>query len=255
MRLVDRVLWAVATPALWARCLVDHLAGDRRRRPPARDVRCASGALAVSALAGVLLRPSAVDAHDPTVALVGNIERSGGGVMGRLGQFVVRRRRAVILVVGRAADRHRDRRQLGVLGAVDRLRRRHLHRVGPGRPTARRPGRDRRRRSPSSPTASMSTTRRSNATSPPGSRRSPRSTVCSTSPIPWSTQADALRATDGRAALVVVTLAGDLDEDAELAVAEHGRRPRPRARRARGPRRRQRARQRDLRHRIREATC
>jgi putative drug exporter of the RND superfamily len=36
---------------------------------------------------------------------------------------------------------------------------------------------------------------------------------------PWSTQADALRATDGRAALVVVTLAGDLDEDTELAVA------------------------------------
>ena len=36
---------------------------------------------------------------------------------------------------------------------------------------------------------------------------------------PWSTGADALRATDGRAALVVVTLAGDLDEDAELAVA------------------------------------
>ncbi|QXC60664.1 MMPL family transporter [Aquihabitans sp. G128] len=37
---------------------------------------------------------------------------------------------------------------------------------------------------------------------------------------PWSTQADALKATDGRAALVVVTLAGDLDEDAELAVAQ-----------------------------------
>jgi RND superfamily putative drug exporter len=38
---------------------------------------------------------------------------------------------------------------------------------------------------------------------------------------PWSTGADALRSTDGRAALVVVTLAGDLDEDAELAVAHH----------------------------------
>jgi RND superfamily putative drug exporter len=37
---------------------------------------------------------------------------------------------------------------------------------------------------------------------------------------PWSTNLDALRATDGRAALVVVTLAGDLDEDAELAVAD-----------------------------------
>ncbi|MGD9704533.1 MAG: MMPL family transporter [Acidimicrobiia bacterium] len=36
---------------------------------------------------------------------------------------------------------------------------------------------------------------------------------------PWSTRADALRATDGQAALVVVTLAGDLDEDADLAVA------------------------------------
>ena len=36
---------------------------------------------------------------------------------------------------------------------------------------------------------------------------------------PWSSGADALRATDGRAALVVVTLAGDLDEEAELAVA------------------------------------
>jgi RND superfamily putative drug exporter len=38
---------------------------------------------------------------------------------------------------------------------------------------------------------------------------------------PWSTGADALRATDGRAALVVVTLAGDLSEDAELALAQH----------------------------------
>ncbi len=37
---------------------------------------------------------------------------------------------------------------------------------------------------------------------------------------PWSTQADALRATDGRAALVVVTLAGDLDEEDELALAQ-----------------------------------
>jgi RND superfamily putative drug exporter len=36
---------------------------------------------------------------------------------------------------------------------------------------------------------------------------------------PWSTRVDALRATDGRAALVVVTLAGDLDEDAELELA------------------------------------
>jgi RND superfamily putative drug exporter len=36
---------------------------------------------------------------------------------------------------------------------------------------------------------------------------------------PWSTGVEALRATDGRAALVVVTLAGDLDEEAELAVA------------------------------------
>jgi putative drug exporter of the RND superfamily len=36
---------------------------------------------------------------------------------------------------------------------------------------------------------------------------------------PWTTGADALRATDGRAALVVVTLAGDLDEEAELAFA------------------------------------
>jgi RND superfamily putative drug exporter len=36
---------------------------------------------------------------------------------------------------------------------------------------------------------------------------------------PWSTRADALRATDGRAALVVVTLAGDLDEERELDVA------------------------------------
>ncbi len=36
---------------------------------------------------------------------------------------------------------------------------------------------------------------------------------------PWTTGAGALRATDGRAALVVVTLDGDLDEDAELALA------------------------------------
>jgi RND superfamily putative drug exporter len=37
---------------------------------------------------------------------------------------------------------------------------------------------------------------------------------------PWTARSDALRATDGRAALVVVTLAGDLDEDAELTVAQ-----------------------------------
>ena len=37
---------------------------------------------------------------------------------------------------------------------------------------------------------------------------------------PWSTGADALRATDGRAALVVVTLAGDLTEEDELALAQ-----------------------------------
>jgi RND superfamily putative drug exporter len=36
---------------------------------------------------------------------------------------------------------------------------------------------------------------------------------------PWSTGLDALRSTDGRAALVVVTLSGDLTDDAELAVA------------------------------------
>ncbi len=37
---------------------------------------------------------------------------------------------------------------------------------------------------------------------------------------PWSTGLDALRSTDGRAALVVVTLAGGLDDDTELAVAQ-----------------------------------
>ena len=37
---------------------------------------------------------------------------------------------------------------------------------------------------------------------------------------PWSTGVDALRATDGRAALVVVTLSGALDEEDELAVAQ-----------------------------------
>ncbi|MFM2078617.1 MAG: hypothetical protein RJA49_2507 [Actinomycetota bacterium] len=36
---------------------------------------------------------------------------------------------------------------------------------------------------------------------------------------PWTTGVEALRATDGRAALMVVTLAGDLAENAELAVA------------------------------------
>ncbi len=36
---------------------------------------------------------------------------------------------------------------------------------------------------------------------------------------PWSTGSEALVATDGQAALVVVTLAGDLDEEAQLAVA------------------------------------
>ncbi|MFN0144386.1 MAG: MMPL family transporter, partial [Mycobacterium sp.] len=37
---------------------------------------------------------------------------------------------------------------------------------------------------------------------------------------PWSSGIDALRSTDGRAALVVVTMAGDLSEDDELAVAK-----------------------------------
>ncbi len=37
---------------------------------------------------------------------------------------------------------------------------------------------------------------------------------------PWSSGADALRSSDGRAALVVVTLAGGLDEEKELALAE-----------------------------------
>ena len=37
---------------------------------------------------------------------------------------------------------------------------------------------------------------------------------------PWTTGADALRSKDGKAALAVVTLSGDLDEDAELAVAK-----------------------------------
>jgi len=36
---------------------------------------------------------------------------------------------------------------------------------------------------------------------------------------PWSTGADALRASDGRAALVVVTVVGGLDDDAEVALA------------------------------------
>jgi RND superfamily putative drug exporter len=37
---------------------------------------------------------------------------------------------------------------------------------------------------------------------------------------PWSTGSDALRATDGRGALIVVTVAGHLDDDAELALAD-----------------------------------
>ncbi|HEX2577205.1 MAG TPA: MMPL family transporter, partial [Aquihabitans sp.] len=37
---------------------------------------------------------------------------------------------------------------------------------------------------------------------------------------PWTTGVDALRSTDGRAALAVVTIDGDLDEEAELEVAE-----------------------------------
>jgi RND superfamily putative drug exporter len=37
---------------------------------------------------------------------------------------------------------------------------------------------------------------------------------------PWSSDIDALRSTDGRAALIVVTLAGGLDDDDELAVAQ-----------------------------------
>jgi RND superfamily putative drug exporter len=37
---------------------------------------------------------------------------------------------------------------------------------------------------------------------------------------PWSTGSPALRSTDGQAAVVVVTLAGDLDEEAELEVAD-----------------------------------
>jgi RND superfamily putative drug exporter len=37
---------------------------------------------------------------------------------------------------------------------------------------------------------------------------------------PWSTGLDALRSTDGRAALIVVTVAGGLDDEAELSVAQ-----------------------------------
>ena len=148
------------------------------------------------------------------------LARSGGGVMGRLGRFVVRHRRAVILswlvllIVtatigssafsvlstdfgagtstesGRVAQQLDDLAETGgqiaiVADDIDvddpQVRRDHHRRAGADRRPRRRP---RRRRS-------------------------------------LVHRGRALRATDGRAALVVVTLTGDLTEDDELALAQH----------------------------------
>ena len=70
MRRVDRVLWAVATPVLWAGgwLITSQVIVDADRQ---HAIFGASGALAVSALAGVLyaLRDRH---HDPTaVAVIG----------------------------------------------------------------------------------------------------------------------------------------------------------------------------------------
>ena len=68
---------------------------------------------------------------------------------------------------------------------------------------------------------------------------------------PWSTDADALRATDGRAALAVVTIEGGLTEDAELELAHRIGERRSRHQCTRGARRRQRPRRRAVRQRRR----
>ena len=74
-------------------------------------------------------------------------------------------------------------------------------------------------RSPSSPTASTSTT-------PPSQRRvtAGLERIAAIDGViavvdPWSTGSDALRASDGRAALAVVTVTGGLDEEAEVELA------------------------------------
>ena len=69
---------------------------------------------------------------------------------------------------------------------------------------------------------------------------------------PWSTGSDALRASDGRAALAVVTITGGLEEEAELELAHEITDVAGTTRRPRGARRRQRARGGAVRHGVRE---
>ena len=74
-------------------------------------------------------------------------------------------------------------------------------------------------RSPSSPTASTSTTPPSPRPSTAGLQRVAAIDGVIAVVDPWSTGADALRASDGRAALAVVTVIGGLDEEAEVELA------------------------------------
>ena len=219
MRRLDRVLWAAGDPGALGRRMADHVAGDRRCRPPARRVRLVRRARRERAWPACCY---AVRRRRPrTVAASPSAARAiGGGVMGRLGTLRGAPPAHRHPRLDRAPARHRRHRQLGVLGALDRLRRRHHHRVRRvaeqlddlaetgGQMAIVADGID-----VDDPAVAA---RRS----PPGSRRSPTLDGVIDVADPWSTGADALRATDGRAALVVVTLAGDLDEDAELAVAK-----------------------------------
>ena len=139
------------------RRLVDHVAGDRRCRPPARDVRLIGRAGGERRGRRALRHPPSTRQHPASPS---SAHRAiGGGVMGRLatirGAPPARRhpRRGSCCCIVTA-----DHRQLGVLGPVDRLRRGHhapSRAAWPNSSTTwpRPVGRSR-----SSPTASTSTT-------------------------------------------------------------------------------------------------
>jgi RND superfamily putative drug exporter len=173
--------------------------------------------------AGVAVRPAAEDvaAHNgpPAVALGGR-PREQGGVMTRFGRFVVRHRRAVILswlvllivtaTIGSSA--------FSVLSTD----------FGAG--TSTESGRVAQQLDDLAETGGQIAIVADDIDV--DDPQVQRNLTAGLAPIaaldgvldvadPWSSGADALRATDGRAALVVVTLTGDLTEDDELALAQH----------------------------------
>ena len=217
MRVIDRVLWAVVDSRSLGRRLADHLAGDRRRRPAARCLRCFRSARRQRRRRRRLRGPSALRAAGRRRGL--KLDRSGGSVMGRLGRFVVRRRRTVILAwvalllmtatVGSSA--------FSVLSTD----------FGAGTTTE--SGRVAHQLDELAETGGqIAIVADGIDVDDPEVQQRLTAGVADIAELdgvldvadPWSTGADALRATDGRAALLVVTLAGDLDEDDELALAQ-----------------------------------